>query len=111
MACTSIPASMWVSLTRGQVALQSLGNGWHTFLYISLTIIILSLKFYSMKHRSSISVEKITVGNLRLKKKKKGESNVFDTNLLLKSACWQKPPNYNKGKNLSFLFIFICKGQ
>lgn len=80
-------------------------------MYISLTIIILSLKFYSMKHRSSISVEKITVGNLRLKKKKKGESNVFDTNLLLKSACWQKPPNYNKGKNLSFLFIFICKGQ
>lgn len=64
---------MWVSLTRGQVALQSLGNGWHTFLYISLTIIILSLKFYSMKRRSSISVEKITVGNLRLKKKKKAK--------------------------------------
>lgn len=78
-------------------------------MYISLTIIILSLKFYSMKRRSSISVEKITVGNLRLKKK--DESNVFDTHLLLKSACWQKPPNYNKGKNLSFLFIFICKGQ
>lgn len=64
-----LPLSTWVFLTRVQLALQSLRNGWHIFLCISLTIIILSQKLHVMKHTSSVSIERITVDNLRLKKR------------------------------------------
>lgn len=104
-----LPLSTWVFLTRVQLALQSLRNGWHIFLCISLTIIILSQKLHVMKHTSSVSIERITVDNLRLKKRSEVMSltHIYFWNL----HAGSNSKTIIKEKNVSFLFISICKGQ
>lgn len=76
------------------------------FLFVSLTIIILSQNLQSMKHKSHISIERITVDNPRWKEK---WSNIFMTHFYVWNLhAWRKPKKYYKGTNPFHFCSFPC---